>query len=174
MSSPPEGGTIFTVELPVAAESSLEMERSSPAVDSRRSPPDPAPAGQGNLPDAGTVPPTAVEPPWNPRLGRRRRAHRGAADRRRARGRRAARRHPAGRARGSGSRRARALPTRHLRHEDARTGRSEFLPIAGTRAEFVARPVFVCDRGRDCPTNPRIPRSATGFPMWPSLSASRS
>ena len=57
VSSPPGGGTIFSVELPAAAASSLEMERSSPAVDSRRSPPDPAPAGQGNLPDEELYPP---------------------------------------------------------------------------------------------------------------------
>ncbi len=57
MSSPPGGGTIFSVELPAAAAPSLETERSSPAVDARLSPPVPAPAGQGNRSDAELYPP---------------------------------------------------------------------------------------------------------------------
>ena len=52
VTSPPSGGTIFSVELPMAAPPSLETERSSSADDSQFSPAAPALAGQGGRPDA--------------------------------------------------------------------------------------------------------------------------
>ncbi|MGC2285825.1 MAG: ATP-binding protein [Candidatus Acidiferrum sp.] len=101
----------------------------------------------------------AVQPPRNARAGRRRRAHRGPLDRRRARGRRAAGRYAARRTRSASPRGARKLRPGYLRHENAGAGRPAFLPVAGAVAESIAGTLLVRNGRRTGPANPGIPRT---------------